>query len=277
MDKLSDSATRSRPAESEARDHELGDAIGIFESVWQGLEKEIEDSGLRFPSDIIWLKGAPGAGKGTQTPFIFEMLDLASEPIMVSNLLLSPEAVRLKDAGFLVGDGEVTDLVFHELLDPIYQAGAIVDGYPRTMVQAMCLKLFYNRILQSNRASIATPSPKSSQTTKFHIVVLLIDEAESIRRQLHRGRQSREHNERVRRTGRGGTEEVRKTDLSESAARHRYRTFKEITYGPLKSLRGVFPYHQIDALGTIEEVRLRVAEELRDLISSPRSSGGSRR
>ena len=277
MVKLSDSATRRRPAESKARDLELRDAKRIFESAWQGLEQEIVGKRLRFPSEIIWLNGAPGAGKGTQTPFILEMLDLTSEPIRVSELLLSPEAVRLKNAGLMVDDGEVTDLVLHELLVPIYQGGAIVDGYPRTMVQVECLKLLYNRILQSNRESIATPTSKSSQTTTFHIVVLLVDEVESIRRQLHRGRQSGDHNERVRRTGRGGTEEVRKTDMNESVAQDRYRTFTEITYEPLKSLRGIFPYHQIDAGGTVEEVRGRVVEELHDRNATPRSNVRSRR
>lgn len=277
MVRMSDSAIRRRPAESKARDLEFGDAKRIFESVWQGLEQENEGKRLRFPSEIIWLNGAPGAGKGTQTPFILEMLDLTSEPIRVSELLLSPEAVRLKNAGLMVGDAEVTDLVLHELLDPIYQGGAIVDGYPRTMVQVECLKLLYKRILQSNRESIATPSSKSPQTTTFHIVVLLVDEVESIRRQLHRGRQSREHNERVHRTGRGGTEEVRRTDMSESAAQDRYRTFTEVTYEPLRSLRGIFPYHQIDAGGTVEEVRGRVVGELHDRKATPRLNARSLR
>ena len=35
----------------------------------------------------------------------------------------------------------VTKLVLRSLLDPEYESGAIVDGYPRTKTQVECLKL----------------------------------------------------------------------------------------------------------------------------------------
>jgi len=117
-------------------DIEVKDAQMIFDSVWHELEKEVGAENLKFPAEIFWLNGAPGAGKGTQTAFIMEFRDLTEKPIVVSELLQSPEAKKKIDAGLLAGDREVTKLVLRELLDPKYESGAVVDGYPRTKTQA---------------------------------------------------------------------------------------------------------------------------------------------
>ncbi|HAV13186.1 MAG TPA: adenylate kinase, partial [Opitutae bacterium] len=114
------------------RDLEVKDAHIIFSSVWASLEEEFGEEQLRFPKEIFWLNGAPGAGKGTNTNFIMQYRDLTAPPLVVSDLLHSPEAERLKDAGMLVGDREVVEILFRRLLDPVYQSGAAVDGFPRT-------------------------------------------------------------------------------------------------------------------------------------------------
>ncbi len=102
---------------------------------------------LRFPREFIWLGGAPGAGKGTNTPFIARARDITAPPIVISSLLTSPQAVAIKNAGQMVGDREVIGLLLEELLDPRYHDGVIVDGFPRTKVQVECLKLFYHAML----------------------------------------------------------------------------------------------------------------------------------
>ena len=120
----------SKPVE----DIEVKDAQLIFHSVWHELEKEVGAENLKFPAEIFWLNGAPGAGKGTQTAFIMEFRDLTEKPIVVSELLNSPEAKKKMDAGLLAGDREVTKLVLRELLDPKYESGAVVDGYPLSLI-----------------------------------------------------------------------------------------------------------------------------------------------
>lgn len=49
-----------------------------------------------FPKEILWLGGAPGAGKGTNTAFIMKERHLTAKPIVVSDLLDSPEARAAK-------------------------------------------------------------------------------------------------------------------------------------------------------------------------------------
>jgi adenylate kinase len=85
------------------RDLEVKDAQIIFNSVWAKLEDELGEENLRFPKEIFWLNGAPGAGKGTNTDFIMQYRDLTAPPLVVSSLLKSPEAEKMKDAGMLVG------------------------------------------------------------------------------------------------------------------------------------------------------------------------------
>lgn len=253
----------SQPASvSPTQDLEVKDPNIIFERVWSQLEEDFGKDNLRFPKEIFWLNGAPGAGKGTNTRFIMELRDLTEEPITVSELLKSPEAKERMDAGVLVGDREVTELVMKRLLDPRYKHGAIVDGYPRTKVQVECVKQLYTRLNALHQESIQKEEPTFPKS-RFHIIVLFVDEAESVKRQLNRGRQMIAHNEKVRESGVGEIQPVRKTDLSEEAARGRYRTFKEITYHALKELSEVFLYHYIDAEPPIEEVQARIVEELR--------------
>src|SRR5688500_14256280 len=92
-------------------DLEVKDARLIFMPVWEGLEEELGRENLRFPKEIILLGGAPGAGKGTQTQFISEARGLTCAPIVVSELLTTPEMERLKAQGHMVGDKEVVTIL----------------------------------------------------------------------------------------------------------------------------------------------------------------------
>jgi adenylate kinase len=248
-----------RPA---VQDLEIKDAQLIFQTVWAELEAEFGREQLRFPHEIFWLNGAPGAGKGTHTRFILKYRGYPQNPVVVSELLQSPEARKRINAGVLVGDREVTGLVLRALLNPLYENGTVVDGYPRTKVQVECLKLFYQKLMALRNEFRDTALGQIFRKPRFHILVLYIDEQESVRRQVHRGEEAEEHNARVRESGEGRPLEVRNTDLGEEAARNRYRTFKELTYESLKALREVFYYHYINAYGTVEEVQARVLDEL---------------
>ena len=121
-------STEIKPADKKVQDLEVKDAQIIFNSIWASLEDELGEEYLRFPKEIFWLNGAPGAGKGTNTEFIMQYRDLSAPPLVVSGLLKSPEAQKMKDAGMLVGDREVIEIMLRKLLDPVYKSGAVVDG-----------------------------------------------------------------------------------------------------------------------------------------------------
>jgi len=243
-------------------DLEVKDAQIIFSSIWRKLEDELGRDNLRFPKELILLGGAPGAGKGTNTPFMMKVRGLTCQPIVVSSLLDSPEARRIKDGGGMVGDREVVEILLRKLLEPEFADGAILDGFPRTTVQVECLKLLFARMNQLRREYYATPLARFFRQPVVHIMVLFVDERESVARQIKRGREVQEHNEEVRRSGVGELWEERATDLSEDAARHRYRVFKEKTYDALQSLREIFHFHFINAQGPLEEVQQNIIKEL---------------
>lgn len=248
------------------QDLEIKDANIIFNTVWNELKNEVGVDKMRFPKEIFWLNGAPGAGKGTNTSFIMQYRDFTGAPIIISELVTGEEARRRMDAGLMFGDREVLNLLLRKLMDPTYVNGAVVDGFPRTKVQVECLKLFYNKLVQLRMSALAKSDLKHSNSIRkphFHIIVLFIDEAESVKRQLARGAKAILKNKEVEASGVGQKVDIRKTDLDPEAARNRYRTFKEVTYDALQSLNEVFHYHYINACGTITEVQERILEELK--------------
>lgn len=250
------------PAHGKLTDLEIKDAQLIFESVWQDLEADFGRENLRFPKEIILLGGAPGAGKGTNTAFITLSRGLTCQPVVISALLDSPEAKALKDAGNMVGDREVVGLLLRQLLRIEYRDGVILDGFPRTKVQVECLKLLVDKMHGLRREFYSTPLSIHFRQPTIHIMVLFVDERESIARQLKRGRETKLHNDEVTRTGIGQLMEDRATDHDENLARRRYRVFKEQTWDALQSLKEIFHYHFINAQGTIEEVEQNILREL---------------
>jgi adenylate kinase len=244
-------------------DLEVKDAHLIFDSVWSELEAEHGRTQMRFPKELILLGGAPGAGKGTNTRFICEVRDITVPPIVVSELLNSPESKAIKARGGMVGDREVTGLVFRRLLDPEYQQGAILDGYPRTKVQVECLKMLFDQMNLLRREFAHSAELVHFKQPTFHIMVLFVDEAESVARQLKRGRETIAHNEEVERSGMGDAWEERPTDFDGDLARNRYRVFKEQTYDALVSLKQLFHYHFINAQAPLELVQEKILQELK--------------
>ena len=94
----------------------------------------------------IILIGAPGSGKGTQAKKLQEELGWAH--ISTGDLLraavkagtpLGAKAKGFMDAGGLVPDDLVIDLLREALEQPAARRGFILDGFPRTMPQAEAL------------------------------------------------------------------------------------------------------------------------------------------
>jgi adenylate kinase len=243
-------------------DLEVKDAQLIFGAVWRELEGEFGRSKMRFPRELILLGGAPGAGKGTNSDFIRRVRSIDAAPVVISQLLDTPEALAIKARGGMVGDREVVGILFRKLLEPEFKNGALLDGFPRTKAQVECLKLLFDEMTALRREFTGTPDEVYFKKPIFQIMVLFVDEAESVARQLKRGRQVVAHNEEVIRSGVGELWEERATDSSEALARNRYRVFKEQTYDALVSLKQIFHYHFINGQAPIPEVQANIVREL---------------
>ena len=250
------------PVATKRSDLEIKDAQLIFQSIWRELEAEFGREHLRFPKEIILLGGAPGSGKGTNTAFIAKVRGLTCSPIVISSLLKSPEAQALKDAGNMVGDRDVIGLVLRELLRAEYHDGVILDGFPRTNVQVECLKLLVDKMHALRREFYNSPLSIHFRQPTIHIMVLFVDEKESVARQLKRGRETKALIELATRTANSPMPEDRPTDHDESLARRRYRVFKEQTWEALQSLKEIFHYHFINAQGAVAEVEENILHEL---------------
>ncbi|WP_165171220.1 MULTISPECIES: adenylate kinase [unclassified Adlercreutzia] len=94
----------------------------------------------------IVLLGAPGAGKGTQAAKLVEEEGLCH--ISTGDILRAavknqtPLGVKAKgymDAGDLVPDDLIIDLMKERIQQPDTEKGVILDGFPRTTTQAVAL------------------------------------------------------------------------------------------------------------------------------------------
>jgi len=235
----------------------------IFQQAWRRLATRAGgEMRIKLPSEIMFLGGAPGAGKGTMTPYIMYERGLTAKPIVISSLLKSPAARKIIDEGGLVGDMEVFNMLLDELSSQEQLEGALVDGFPRTVTQVNLLKILHAKMNEMSRASEGSELQDLFPKPRFRMCILWVDEHTSVERQLMRGRQATEHNKRVAETGEGEPLEIRETDLSVKAARNRYRLFTESTMAANEALNQTFPFNMINASGSIEEVRQVVMQEL---------------
>ncbi len=94
----------------------------------------------------IVLLGPPGSGKGTQASAMQQrwgLVHLASGDLLRANVKEDTELGRkarpYMDAGELVPDELILDMMEERLSQPEAQAGFVLDGFPRTLAQAEAL------------------------------------------------------------------------------------------------------------------------------------------
>ena len=94
----------------------------------------------------IILLGAPGAGKGTQAELLREKLQIPT--ISTGNMLreamangseLGKQVKQYMESGSLVPDDVILSIVAERVAQPDCKNGFILDGVPRTLVQAEAL------------------------------------------------------------------------------------------------------------------------------------------
>ncbi|MEE3328034.1 MAG: adenylate kinase [Myxococcota bacterium] len=94
----------------------------------------------------IVLLGAPGAGKGTQAARIIEALGIPHistgdmlRAAVAAGTEIGLQAKAVMDAGQLVSDEIVIGIARERLSEPDAAKGFVLDGFPRTLDQAVAL------------------------------------------------------------------------------------------------------------------------------------------
>ncbi len=126
----------------------------------------------------IILFGPPGAGKGTQAKLIQEKYGIPQlstgemfRAAIKNETDLGKRVKSIMESGELVPDQTVVDLVAETLIDPKYDNGYILDGFPRTIAQAEA----FDRILEENGNELDT------------FISLEVEDDELIKRIMARG------------------------------------------------------------------------------------------
>ena len=95
----------------------------------------------------IILLGAPGAGKGTQAQFLMNTFGIPQistgdmlRSAIKSGSELGKKAKQVMDAGQLVSDDIIIELVKERIAEPDCQNGFLLDGFPRTIPQADAMR-----------------------------------------------------------------------------------------------------------------------------------------
>lgn len=176
----------------------------------------------------IVLFGPPGAGKGTQSEKLiesFQLVHLSTGDILRREVKektpLGLEAKKLMDAGLLVPDEVVIQMIEARIDEHIKGNGFIFDGFPRTTAQAEAL----DKMLEKKNTSITM------------MLALEVSDEELIKRLLLRGKES-----------------GRADDQNEEIISRRIKEYNSKT-APLKeyySKQGKF--HSIQGIGSIDEI-----------------------
>ena len=183
----------------------------------------------------IILMGPPGVGKGTQAKNIIEkfgILHLSTGDILRvevgGNTELGRKAKEFMDAGKLVPDELLLNMMENRLQKKDCDNGYLLDGFPRTIPQANGLELILRKINQKIDYAIS----------------LTADETELVNRLVLRGKES----------GR--------SDDTEEVIRERQQVYWELTAPLLDFYRDRKLLREVDGLGTISEITNRILKVL---------------
>ena len=204
----------------------------------------------------IVLLGAPGAGKGTMAQCLVKEYGVAHistgdllRAAVKSGSALGVQAKKFMDAGELVPDKLVIDLVKERLAADDAQEGFILDGFPRNTVQAVTL------------------DSELSELGRAIDCALLIDvQAEAIIERLSSRRTCRSCGY----TGTAadtvcptcGGEMYQRDDDKPETIKNRLDVYEKNTSPLVEYYRGQGLLKVVDGLGAIDEVYGRVKEAL---------------
>ena len=184
---------------------------------------------------VVFL-GPPGSGKGTQAKLLAERLqvpDIATGEMLRAAVLegtpLGGKVKTVMESGDLVPDDLMIALIRERLAAPDAADGFVLDGFPRTVDQALALE----RILKGNRKGVDV------------VVNLAVPETALIDRLA--GRSGLEH----------------RSDDGRHTVLERLRVYHEKTEPLIDFYRQRGLLTEVDGIGTVPEITERLGNALR--------------
>ena len=123
---------------------------------------------------VLILLGPPGAGKGTQARVLeekFGLVQLSTGDLLRAAVAAGTEAGKaakaVMAAGGLVSDEIVINILRDRLAEPDCAKGVILDGFPRTTVQAEALDVLLGETGQKINAAISLEVDDAAMVTRI--------------------------------------------------------------------------------------------------------------
>ncbi|WP_425597033.1 adenylate kinase [Shimia thalassica] len=123
---------------------------------------------------VLILLGPPGAGKGTQARMLedkFGLVQLSTGDLLRAAVAAGTEAglaaKAVMEAGDLVSDEIVINILRDRLKDDDCAKGVILDGFPRTTVQAEALDVLLSESSQKINAAISLDVEDAAMVTRI--------------------------------------------------------------------------------------------------------------
>ncbi len=181
----------------------------------------------------IVLFGAPGTGKGTQAQKL--VAEFGVPQVSTGDLLraavaedtpLGKQAKAAMDAGELVADEVVIGMIRERLDEPDAQKGFILDGFPRSLTQALALDEMLDHLGRPVE----------------NVIHLQVDDEEIVQRLLERSR----------------------ADDNEEVIRNRLQVFANQTSPLIKYYAAQGKFTAVQGVGEIDEIYARIKQVLTD-------------
>jgi len=210
----------------------------------------------------VILVGPPGAGKGTQAAVLEEKTELkhiASGELFRQHMREETELGLLArsyvDRGELVPNDVVIGMILERVFQPDCEKGVIFDGFPRTKEQASALAQSLEEHQQTIDAVIFLNAPRDVLLKRI------------VGRQTCRNCQTPYNIYYTPPREEGicdlcGGDLYTRSDDNMETARHRLEVYFQQTMPLIEHYRAIGLLHEVNGLGDIHEVTLRLAHEL---------------